>query len=99
MFGGPAMGLWEFTADSETIEVPSNILIYYNPSGEGRTSWSHNVLILGLLASCGQKPRLGLSFQCFQLMNSSGVNIVPMATAAFKTNHPGTKSKYFSSTE
>lgn len=67
---GTAVGLWEFSTDSETIEVPSNILIYYNQSGEGGTSWAHNVPILGLLTSCRQKPRLRFSFQYFQLIIS-----------------------------
>lgn len=36
MDGGSAMGLGDFSLDSETTVVPSYFLICFNPNGEGR---------------------------------------------------------------
>lgn len=89
--GEAAMVLWDsnvdfgLNLDSETIEVPPYLLYYTTQMVGQEASWAYNVLYLGLLVSCEQKPKLSFSLIYFQLLNSSWVYNMLMTSATFKT--------------
>lgn len=85
MVGEPAMGLWNLNLERENKSSILLLNILYTQTEKEEKSWANNELYLGLLALCGQRPRLRFILMYFQLLNSSWVYNMLMTTATFKT--------------